>query len=161
LVVSCIATILLGAWIAIHPNIASPRPARDSNGKHNLNPSESSNLRSADGQNNQSGPHHSNGSDVPENPRALQTRGEEEQDTNKLPHLLKVFFLERLPLYFLFLLVPEYILGWAIRQYCVAKDIAKQNGTRVCVPTALSFLSFSFKLDKSRVITQIHELMKY
>lgn len=40
---------------------------------------------------------------------------------------LRIFFTERVPLFLCALLVPEYILAWAIRQRFVAGDLAKEN----------------------------------
>lgn len=43
-------------------------------------------------------------------------------------HEMRVFFRERLPLFLLILILPEYVLAWAIRQRFVAREIAKETG---------------------------------
>jgi hypothetical protein len=42
--------------------------------------------------------------------------------------ILAVIF-EQIPLFICALLVPEYILAWAIRQFLVAREIGKDAGT--------------------------------
>ena len=77
---SCLVTIFSCTWVAIHPNVPSPKK-RDANGwieRCILNP-------------------------------------------------LRSFAEHRLPLFVCALLVPEYMLAWAIRQFLSARNIANQD----------------------------------
>jgi hypothetical protein len=47
--------------------------------------------------------------------------------TKSVIHPLHGFMRNKLPLFLCALIAPEYILGWAIRQYLKAEDM-KQNG---------------------------------
>ena len=53
------------------------------------------------------------------------------------------FVEHRLPLFVCALLVPEYVLAWAIRQYLSAREIARKNGgeldTLCCVSTSPAY----------------------
>ena len=77
---SCLSTIFLCTWVAVHPNIPSPRKREAKNRfqKWVRNP-------------------------------------------------LLSFAEHRLPLFVCALLVPEYVLAWAIRQYLTARKIASEN----------------------------------
>ena len=77
---SCLVTIFSCTWVAIHPNVPSPKK-RDANGwieRCILNP-------------------------------------------------LRSFAEHRLPLFVCALLVPEYMLAWAIRQFLSVRNIANQD----------------------------------
>ena len=55
-----------------------------------------------------------------------------------------VSFVEhRLPLFVCALLIPEYVLAWAIRQYLIAQEIAHKNGgeldTLCCISVSLTY----------------------
>lgn len=77
---SCLTTIFLCTWVAIHPNI--PEPIDDK------------------------GP-------------GFWTRTK---------HWFRTFLRERMLLFMVALLVPDYILSWAIRQRLVAYNVAKKYG---------------------------------
>src|SRR5277367_981875 len=78
---SCITTIFLCTWVAIHPNL----------------------------------------------PKPVDTRGMNILD--KCVHGISCFCTNKLVLFICALLVPEYILAWAIRQRLMARKIAKENST--------------------------------
>ena len=92
---SCLATIFLCTWVAVHPNIPCPkkREAKNHFQKWIRNP-------------------------------------------------ILSFASHRLPLFICALLVPEYVLAWAIRQYLNARRIANENkgefDTLSCVSIALA-----------------------
>lgn len=44
-------------------------------------------------------------------------------------HNMRVYFLERAPLFILLLVFPEHFLAWAVRQRLVARTIAKATST--------------------------------
>jgi hypothetical protein len=77
---SCITTIFLCTWVAVHPNVPEPVDTRDMG------------------------------------------------FWRKRVHQLSCFFGDKLVMFICALLVPEYILAWAIRQLLVARKIAKENG---------------------------------
>jgi len=77
---SCITTILLCTWVAIHPNVPEPVDTRDMG------------------------------------------------FWRKRAHQLTCFFKDKMVMFICALLVPEYILAWAIRQFLVVRKIAKKNG---------------------------------
>jgi hypothetical protein len=77
---SCITTIFLCTWVAVHPNIPEPVDTRDMG--------------------------------------FWQKRGRQ----------LSCFLKDRMVMFICALLVPEYVLAWAIRQLLVARRIAKENG---------------------------------
>jgi hypothetical protein len=77
---SCITTILLCTWVAIHPNVPEPVDTRDMG------------------------------------------------FWRKRAHQLSCFFNDKMVMFICALLVPEYILAWAIRQFLMARKIAKENG---------------------------------
>ena len=77
---SCLSTIFLCTWVAVHPNIPCPRE------------------------------------------REAKTRFQK-----WIRNPLLSFAEHRLPLFVCALLVPEYILAWAIRQYLRARNIARED----------------------------------
>jgi hypothetical protein len=76
---SCITTIFLCTWVAVHPNI--PEPVVTSDMKF----------------------------------------------WDRLVHKISSLFVEKIPLFICALLVPEYILAWAIRQHLMARKIEKEH----------------------------------
>jgi hypothetical protein len=78
---SCITTIFLCTWVAIHPNL--PRPI-DTTGNTSF--------------------------------------------WRRRAHQISCFFRDKVVMFICALLVPEYILAWAIRQFIAATRIAKENG---------------------------------
>ena len=77
---SCITTIFLCTWGAIHPNIPEPVDTRRMN------------------------------------------------IWRKSIHKALSFFRNKVPMFIYALLVPEYILAWAIRQHLMARKIVRENG---------------------------------
>ena len=77
---SCVTTIFLCTWVAVHPNVPEPVDTRDMG------------------------------------------------FWRKRAHQLSCFFGDKLVMFICALLVPEYILAWAIRQFLMARKIAKKNG---------------------------------
>ena len=77
---SCITTILLCTWVAVHPNVPEPVDTRDMG------------------------------------------------FWRKRANQLSCFFKDKIVMFICALLVPEYILAWAIRQFLMARKIAKKNG---------------------------------
>jgi hypothetical protein len=78
---SCVTTILLCTWVAIHPNIPQPVDTR----------------------------------------RMWFWR--------RCIHKLSCFFGNKVLMFICALLIPEFILVWAIRQHLMARKIVKENGT--------------------------------
>jgi hypothetical protein len=62
-------------------------------------------------------------------------------------HEMRVFFRQRLPLFLLTLILPEYILAWAIRQRFVAREIAKETGMLSCGDPSSRSLHTILRLD--------------
>ena len=77
---SCITTIFLCTWVAVHPNVAEPVDTRDM------------------------------------------------EFWRKCGNQISCFFKDKLVMFICALLVPEYVLAWAIRQFLMARNIAKENG---------------------------------
>jgi hypothetical protein len=80
---SCITTIFLCTWVAVHPNVPEPVDTT-----------------------------------VDRTDKGIWSRH---------AHQLSCF-RDRIVMFICALLVPEYILAWAIRQFLVARKIAKKNG---------------------------------
>jgi hypothetical protein len=80
---SCITTVFLCTWVAVHPNVPEPVETKDLD------------------------------------------------RWQKAKNRSKRFIKERLLLCVVALLVPDYILAWAIRQRLVAYSIVKKNGTQL------------------------------
>jgi hypothetical protein len=78
---SCITTVFLCTWVAVHPNVPEPVDIRNMSFWH------------------------------------------------KRVHKTLCFFKTKVVLFIFALLVPEYILAWAIRQHLMARKIVKKNGT--------------------------------
>jgi hypothetical protein len=91
---SCITTILLCTWAAIHPNIPEPELQDEP---------------------------------VPDIPEPVITRIK--RFWHKCTHKISSLFRNKILPFICALLVPEYILAWAIRQYFVARWISKRHGT--------------------------------
>jgi hypothetical protein len=96
---SCITTVFLCTWVAIHPNIPEPLVTSDTELQEN-------------------GAH-----DIPE-PVITRVRKFWDKCTHKILHS----FGDKILLFVCVLLVPEYILAWAIRQHLMAREIAKDHG---------------------------------
>jgi len=77
---SCITTIFLCTWVAVHPNVPEPVDTQDMD------------------------------------------------FWRKCVHKTLCFFKTKVVLFICALLVPEYVLAWAIRQRLVARRIVKENG---------------------------------
>ena len=77
---SCITTIFLCTWVAVHPNVPEPVDTRDMG------------------------------------------------FWRKRANQLACFFKDKMVMFICALLVPEYVLAWAIRQWLMARKIAKENG---------------------------------
>jgi hypothetical protein len=91
---SCITTVFLCTWVAIHPNIPEPVVTEPQD------------------------------KDIPE-PVITRVR----EFWHKCTHKISSSFGDKILLFICALLVPEYILAWAIRQHLMARKIAKENGT--------------------------------
>ena len=78
---SCVTTVFLCTWVAVHPNVPEPVDTQDMDFWH------------------------------------------------KCVHVTSCFFKNKVVMFICALLLPEYILAWAIRQRLVARRIVKRNGT--------------------------------
>jgi hypothetical protein len=97
---SCITSVFLCTWVAIHPNIPEPLVTSDAELQEN---------------------------GVPYIPEPVITRVRKLWD--KCAHKISHSFGDKILLFICALLVPEYILAWAIRQHIMARWIVKKHGT--------------------------------
>jgi hypothetical protein len=128
---SCITTIFLCTWVAIHPNIPEPEPQNKripDIPEPNLQDEHVSDIPEPKPQDRR----------APDNPESVTARVRKLWDRcahrvrrfwDRCAHKISSLFQNKIPLFICALLVPEYILAWAIRQYLMARMIANEHGT--------------------------------
>jgi hypothetical protein len=124
---SCISTILLCTWVSIHPNIPEPEPQKRVP-EPNLQDEHVPDIPEPKPQDRR----------APDNPEPVTARVRKLWD--RCAHRVRKFcgwcahkissgFQNKIWLFICALLLPEYILAWAIRQFFMARMIANKHGT--------------------------------
>ena len=123
---SCISTILLCTWVSNHPNIPEPEPQKRVP-EPNLQDEHVPDIPEPKPQDRR----------APDNPEPVTTRVRKFWDEcahgvrrfwDRCAHKILSLFQNKIRLFICALLVPEYILAWAIRQHIMARKIANEHG---------------------------------